>query len=67
MNYAIIELQTDNGTTAIVPPVVYADAREAEAVFLEKCAYARRSGLPCHAVALLDEEGKIVARKAFKE
>ena len=67
MNYIIIEAQTDNGATAVVTPAVYSDAKEAEAVFLEKCAYARRSGLDCHSVTLLDEEGKIVARKAFKE
>lgn len=66
MNYIIIEAQTNNGTTAIVTPAVYSDPIEAEAVFLEKCAYARRSGLSCHSVALLDQEGKIVARKCFK-
>jgi hypothetical protein len=67
MNYIIIEAQTDNGTTAIVTPAVYADAIEAEAVFLEKCAYARRSGLACHTVVLMDEEGKQLAKKTFKE
>ena len=67
MNYIIIEAQTNNGSTAVVAPVpVYSDAIEAEAVFLEKCAYARRSGLSAHSVTLLDEEGKPVARKCFK-
>lgn len=67
MNYTIVEAQTNaQGQTALVPPVIYTDAVEAEAVFLEKCAYARRSGLPCHAVTLLDSEGKAVARKCFK-
>lgn len=66
MNYIIIEAQTQNGTTAIVTPAVYSDRVEAEAVFLEKCAAARRSGLPCHSVTLLDEEGAVVARKCFK-
>lgn len=66
MNYIIIEAQTNNGTTAIVTPAVYSDAVEAEAVFLEKCAYARRSGLPCHSVTLMDQEGAIIARKCFK-
>lgn len=66
MNYIIIEAQTQDGTTAIVTPAVYADRIEAEAVFLEKCAYARRSGLPCHSVTLLDEEGAVIARKCFK-
>ena len=66
MNYIIIEAQTSNGTTAIVTPAVYADPIEAEAVFLEKCAYARRSGLDAHSVILLDQEGKVIARKCFK-
>ena len=66
MNYIIIEAQTNNGTTAIVPPAVYSDPIEAEAVFLEKCAYARRSGLACHSVTLLKQTGEIVARKAFE-
>ena len=66
MNYIIIEAQTSNGTTAIVTPAVYSDRIEAEAVFLEKCAYARRSGLDAHSVTLLDQEGKVIARKCFK-
>lgn len=67
MSYIIIEAQTQNNTTAVVTPIpVYNDRIEAEAVFLEKCAYARRSGLPCHSVTLLDEEGAVVARKCFK-
>lgn len=66
MNYIIIEAQTQNGATAVVTPAVYSDRVEAEAVFLEKCAYARRSGLPCHSVTLLDQEGAVIARKCFK-
>lgn len=67
MNRVIIEMQTSNGTTAVVPPVAYTDAIEAEAVFLEKCAYARRSGLDVHTVVLLDDEGGVVAKKCFKK
>lgn len=66
MNYIIIEAQTDNGTTAIVTPAVFNDRIEAEAAFLEKCAYARRSGLAAHTVILLDQEGKVIAEKCFK-
>lgn len=66
MNYIIIEAQTSNGTTAIVTPAVYNDRIEAEAVFLEKCACARRSGLSAHTVILLDQEGAVIAKKCFK-
>ena len=66
MNHVIIEIQTNNGITAVVPPIAYTDAIEAEAVFLEKCAYARRSGIDAHTVVLLDQEGTVIAKKCFK-
>lgn len=67
MNYIIIEAQTTGGATAVVTPIyVNSNTVEAEAVFLEKCAAARRSGLDVHTVVLLDEEGTIKARKTFK-
>lgn len=68
MNYIIVEAQTNNGQTAVVAPIpVYSDPVEAEAVFLEKCAYARRSGLDCHSVTLSKQTGEIVARKCFEK
>lgn len=66
MNYIIIEMQTNDGQTAVLSPLAYSDRINAEAVFLEKCAYARRSGLSCHSVILLDQTGKVLARKAFE-
>lgn len=65
MNYVIIEQQTTSGTTSIVTPATYSDAIQAEAAFLQKASYARLSGLDCHSVTLMDQEGKVVARKAF--
>ena len=66
MNYTIIEQQTTNGATAVVTPVGYDNNISAEAAFLTKCAAARVSGLDVHSVTLLDEEGKVVARKCYK-
>ena len=66
MNYIIIEMQTTSGSTAIVTPASYNDNISAEAAFLTKCAAARVSGLDVHSVSLLDEEGKVVARKCYK-
>ena len=66
MNYIIIEMQTSGGTTAIVTPASYDNEVSAEAAFLTKCAAARVSGLDVHSVTLLDEEGKVVARKCYK-
>lgn len=65
MNYVIIEQQTTNGSTSIVTPATYDNLIQAEAAFLQKASYARLSGLDCHSVALLDQEGKQVARKSF--
>lgn len=65
MNYIIIEMQTTNGTTAIVTPAVYDNAIQAEAAFLTKCAAARVSGLDCHSVTLMDQTGKQIARKPY--
>lgn len=66
MNYIIIEMQTTSGTTAVVTPATYDNAISAEAAFLTKCAAARVSGLDVHSVTLLDEEGKVIARKCYK-
>lgn len=66
MNYIIIEMQTTNGSTAVVTPASYNNNVQAEAAFLTKCAAARVSGLDVHSVSLLDEEGKVVARKCYK-
>ena len=66
MNFVIIEMQTTNGSTAIVTPASYDNNISAEAAFLTKCAAARVSGLDVHSVTLLDEEGKVVARKCYK-
>ena len=66
MNYVIIEMQTNaQGTTAIATPAVYDNDVTAEAEFLFKSGYARQSGLPCHSVVLMNQEGKQIARKAF--
>lgn len=65
MNYVIIEQQTTNGSTAVVTPATYDNLIQAEAAFLQKAAYARLSGLDCHSVVLLDQEGKPIARKSF--
>lgn len=66
MNYIIIELQTTKNVTSIVTPVSYDNAINAEAAFLTKCTAARVSGLDTHSVSLLNEEGKVIARKCYK-
>lgn len=67
-SYSIIEIQTNGDTTTIVTPIpTETDPVEAEAKFLEKLPYARRSSLDVHTVMLIDNEGNVLAKKAFKK
>lgn len=56
MNYIIIESQTTNGTTAIIP-VVKSTFETAMQEYHTKCAYAAVSQVPLHAVSLIMENG----------
>lgn len=67
-SYSVFEIQTSGDTTAIVTPIpTETDPVEAEAKFLEKLPYARRSGLDVHTVMLVDNEGNVIAKKTFKQ
>lgn len=70
MGYTIIEMQTQNNVTAVVTPIYSSnDKIETEAVFLEKCAYARRhsSEMDCVSVILLDQTGKTLGKKKYPD
>lgn len=60
MNYTIIEIQTTNGMTAVVTPVVKNNRFEAEQEFHSKLSYAAVSNVGIHAVAMLDTTGRVV-------
>lgn len=60
MNYVIIEQQTTDGTTAVLPPVIENNINQALFSFLNKSAYASISSVPLHTVTILSEDGKLV-------
>lgn len=56
MQYVIIEMQTNNGSTAILTDQK-GTRNEADSVYYLKLAAAAISKVPIHTVALLDENG----------
>lgn len=60
MNYIVIELQTNGGTTAVVPPAVYTNKQEAESKFHQCQAAAAISSVEEHTVLLFDSNGKMI-------
>lgn len=63
MNYIIIETQTTNGVTAVVPPVVKNDYFEAEHQYHTMLAAAAISNVGIHAVSMFTERGTPVKDK----
>ena len=55
--YVVVELQTKDGATAVVPPVAYADRNAAEAKYHQVLAAAAISNVDIHACVLLNEHG----------
>ena len=62
MNYIIVEMQTNGGTTA-VPTSVKSTYETAEQEYHTKCAYAAVSNVPVHAVSMITENGVPVEKK----
>ena len=57
MAYILMEIQTTDGNTAVLPPLVYTDRKEAESAYHSKLAYAAQSTCDVHTVSLLDIYG----------
>ena len=56
-NYILQEMQTTNGTTALVTPAVYTSREAAESAFYTTCGAAVVSAVPVHTVMVFTEEG----------
>lgn len=65
MNYIIIEAQTANGVTAVVPPVVKSNYNAAEQEYHTKLSFAAVSAVPLHSVTMLTERGALVKYEAY--
>lgn len=66
MNYIVLEMQTNNGTTAVVPPIVYSDRNEAESKFHQILAFAATSAVEEHAASLLTHDGRLIRYECYK-
>lgn len=65
MTYIIIEMQTNNGVTAVVPPVSYANENQAEAAYHTALAAAAVSSVQEHAVSMLKDSGELVKKECY--
>lgn len=65
MTYIVIEMQTNNGTTAIVPPIAYANRQQAEAAFHTILAAAAVSSVEKHTAVMLDQDGRLVRSECY--
>lgn len=66
MNYIVIELQTNNGTTAIVPPVTYSDRNQAESKFHQILMSAAVSQVEVHTAVMMTDDGRMVRNECYK-
>lgn len=65
--YIVVEMQTNNGTTAVVTPIsTYADRNDAEAKYHTVLAAAAKSSVEKHACVVLTEEGFPLLRECYK-
>ena len=58
--YILIEMQTNNGQTALVQPRSYTDRLRAESAYYTALSAAAVSSVQIHTVVLLDEHGNVV-------
>lgn len=66
MNYIVLEMQTNNGVTAIVTPTVLADYDQALHAFYLAVAAAAVSTVETHTVKLFTEDGRDLDKKTFR-
>lgn len=66
MTYIIIETQTTNGTTAVLPPVAYTDRNQAESAFHSILASAATSAVPEHSAVMLTSDGRLVRSECYR-
>ena len=66
MTYIVIEMQTNGGVTAIVPPVAYTDRNQAESNFHSILASAAVSAVEQHAVIMVTNDGRVVRNEVYR-
>ena len=66
MTYIVLETQTNNGTTAIVPPAAYTTRNDAEAKFHAVLQIAATSAVEEHAAVLLTSDGHVLRNECYR-
>lgn len=66
MTYIVMEMQTNSGVTAIVPPVAFTDRNAAEASFHSILSYAAVSAVEEHAVVMITSDGRVVRNEVYR-
>ena len=64
--FIVIEMQTNNGTTAIVPPVTFDDINKAYQKYYQILSAAAVSSVPTHTAIILTERGDVVRVEHFE-
>lgn len=64
--YVILEMQTNNGVTAIVPAVVKETRELAEQEYHSRLSYAAVSTVEIHTVVMLNAEGGKIKGECYK-
>lgn len=64
--YVLIELQTNNGQVAVVPPTSFTDRNTAEQAFHTAAAAAAVSSVQKHSVALLNQDAFTIESVNFE-
>ena len=64
--FILLEIQTENQSTALLPALTYSDRNQAESAFYQKLSYAAISEVDIHTVILLDEHGNTIKREFYE-
>ena len=65
MTYIVLEMQTDAGVTAIVPPLAYTDRNAAESKFHQVLSVAATSTVEEHAASLITSDGRLIRNECY--
>ena len=64
--YVILEMQTNNGSTAIPTPIKTAETKnEAMSQYHSILAVASVSSVGCHTAMVIDEQGRVLAKESY--
>ena len=66
MTYIVLEMQTNNGTTALVPPAIYTTRQEAESKYHLILTSAAVSQIEEHAASILTGDGRLVRNECYR-